>query len=473
MTRAHHPPFPSESNLSISQLAALETASLLPGCLQKQNGWPRRRRVRAGSRVSWINTSSGGGDGAGLDLSPDHVGTACVALLRGGAWHTATPWAAEGWPGVVHRPPVHVVGLPGARPVPLLPRLCLAWWRFLPQDSVFFGASDRARPALNSGAWVLLLCRKFEITAQSGLGRWPHTLGAARKRWLLPSPPRPPPPSPKARPGGHLGGASRGPWLPGRSGPDGPSGCPSPSGLRQPAGWLGPGSHGADRSFPSCPGLRCESSEPRPAEHVLGRIDSSVLSRNKTEVSLSEELGATGAGGGSGPRPGLGSPRRPGHGCLQPSPEAPGQAPSAAGSGGRGGSVSAVPMCGGADQVGPKCSQVCGLVRDSSSSEWLQQKEGFVGECNGAQARLGPGAQSLAPLSLCPYLMCPLVWPYSQPDFPEWRRSWPPAASGQAAEPSNSSSETAYLRLGQSPRLGPEPSQNPQHLDSGLMKLRS
>lgn len=38
-----------------------------------------------------------------------------------------------------------------------------------------------------------------------------------------------------------------------------------------------------------------------------------------------------------------------------------------------------------------------GLVRDSSSSEWLQQKEGFVGECNGSlQARLGPGAQSLS-----------------------------------------------------------------------------
>lgn len=28
------------------------------------------------------------------------------------------------------------------------------------------------------------------------------------------------------------------------------------------------------------------------------------------------------------------------------------------------------------------------------------------------------GLRVLAPLSLCPYLMCPLVWPYSQPDFP-------------------------------------------------------
>lgn len=35
----------------------------------------------------------------------------------------------------------------------------------------------------------------------------------------------------------------------------------------------------------------------------LGRIDSSVLSRNKTEVSLSEELGTTGAGRGSRPQP--------------------------------------------------------------------------------------------------------------------------------------------------------------------------
>lgn len=107
-----------------------------------------------------------------------------------------------------------------------------------------------------------------------------------------------------------------------------------------------------------------------------------------------------------------------------------------------------------------------GLVRDSSSSEWLQQKEGFVGECNGRlQARLDPGAQSLSPLSLCPYLVCPLVWPYSQPDFPEWRRSWPPAASGQAAEPSSSSSETVYLRLA-------EPRQNPQHLVSGPRKAQ-
>lgn len=101
----------------------------------------------------------GWGDGAGLDLSPDHVGTACVkCLLRGGAWHTATPVGSWRDRPVVHRPPC--TQMPGARPVPPAAPLCLAWWRFLPQDSKLCLLIREQRPCLNSGAWVLLLCRK-------------------------------------------------------------------------------------------------------------------------------------------------------------------------------------------------------------------------------------------------------------------------------------------------------------------------
>lgn len=301
------------------------------GVCRNRNGWPRRRRVRAGSRVSWINTSSGG-VGMGLAWTSVRITLGqrvLSAYCMVAPWHTATPWAAEGQAGGAQAP-VHANAGSQAC-APLLLRLCLAWWRFLPQDSKRC-LLIRARPASARVPGCFCSAENSRspprVVWEGGRTHWEQQ----GSRWLLLSPPGRPLPARKPGPGGHLGGASRGPCLPGRDQarlmPR--LGVPLLSGLRQPAGWLGRGPTALTVASPRVQVFAAKVLNLVLPNMSLGRIDSSVLSRNKTEVSLSEELGATGAGGGSWPRPRHGG--SPGVGlaaavCSR-SPEAPCQAPS-------------------------------------------------------------------------------------------------------------------------------------------------
>lgn len=72
---------------------------------------------------------------------------------------------------------------------------------------------------------------------------------------------------------------------------------------RQPAGCPGEGPRALTAALPRVQVFAAKVLNLVLPNMSLGRIDSSVLSRNKTEVSLSEEPGAAGAGGGSWPRP--------------------------------------------------------------------------------------------------------------------------------------------------------------------------
>ena len=71
------------------------------------------------------------------------------------------------------------------------------------------------------------------------------------------------------------------------------------------------------------------------------------------------------------------------------------------------------------------------LVRDSNpvQNDFSRKRGLLVNVTEGFRHSWIQGLRVLVTtVSLCPWLVCPLVWPYSQPDFPEWRRSCPRAA---------------------------------------------